>query len=96
MQMFPSDIYLDIKTNFTETQLRNPVVFQKIKIWLFYFKIYLYPSFIIKLYLVYRLLRICSFITFCILYPLSKRKGKVILCNFSWNFILVGIFFQNV
>lgn len=32
MQMFPSDIYLDIKTKFTETQLRNPVVFQKIKI----------------------------------------------------------------
>lgn len=36
MQMFPSDIYLDIKTKFTETQLRNPVIFQKIKIWLFF------------------------------------------------------------
>lgn len=34
MLIFPCDICLDIKANFTEIELRNPIAFQKIRIWL--------------------------------------------------------------
>lgn len=35
MLIFPCDICLDIKANFTEIELRNPIAFQKIRIWLY-------------------------------------------------------------